>query len=569
MRRAGKRFPAFLFVRRSSASLLFEARVLSMDLLALAAKWKRDDNRDESFLPDAPPSDPRSCQPGAQCKVRPFSPNDPCSRANLCQEDHPMIHHITPLRSSGAHQINRREFLAGCAACAACAPGLACAATSAAPIPSTPTQDERARIRLVFTHISPEKETWPYKGYDYEGRKKELTARLRQECAGVEFLPVTVQSAEEARKLLQGDPEVDGYLVYLVGIWSGAVEPIASSGRPTLLVDDLYAGTGEFLIQYAAARRKGFRVAGVSSSRFEDVVQAVRCFECLKKMRSSVILDVIDRQPGDHAKAIEDVFGTKVRKTTAEEVNAAYDAADRSQAKTCAQRWIREARAVVEPSPEEIEKSAILYIAMQDLMRQHRAQAITIDCLTLFYGGKLPAYPCLGFFQLNNDALVGACEADLQSTLTMLLMTNLVGRPGYISDPVIDTSKNQIIYAHCVAPNRVYGPAGPSNPYDIRSHSEDRKGASVRSLVPLGEVITALKFNPLRKAVVIHQGKTVDNIDEDKACRTKLAAEVGDIDKLMSEWDRWGWHRVTFFGDHKRAVETLSALLGFEVVWEG
>ena len=80
----------------------------------------------------------------------------------------------------------------------------------------------------------------------------------------------------------------------------------------------------------------------------------------------------------------------------------------------------------------------------------------------------------------------GACEADLESSISMLLMTYLVGRPGFISDPVIDTAKNQIIYAHCVAPTRVFGPNGPGNPYHIRNHSEDRKGAVVRSLLPLG-----------------------------------------------------------------------------------
>ena len=360
-----------------------------------------------------------------------------------------MSHHGTRLKSTNPLEVSRREFLSGCAACAAsavCVPALAVAASPAgATQAAATTSDEKAKIRLVFTHISPTERTWPYQGYDYEGRKKELTSRLRQACPNVEFLPTTVQSAEEAKKLLASDPPVDGYLVYLVGIWSGAPEVIAFSGRPTILVDDLYAGSGELLIQYAAAKRQGLKVAAVSSSRFEDVVQAVKCFECLKKMRSSVILDVIERAPGEEAKAIQEVLGTTVRPTTAEEINAAYRKADRSQAQAYARRWVEEARAVVEPSREEIEKSALMYVAMRDLMQQHHAQAVTIDCLTLFSGGKLLAYPCLGFFQLNNDGLVGACEADLRSTVSMLLMSYLVGRPGYISDPVIDTSKNQII----------------------------------------------------------------------------------------------------------------------------
>jgi hypothetical protein len=461
---------------------------------------------------------------------------------------------------------SRRQFLAACAGCPAMA---MCASQASGAAPPVKIPEEKARIRLVFTHIPPEKPTWPYQGYDYEGRKKELTARLRQSCPNMEFLPATAHNADEARKLLEGDSEVDGYLVYMVGIWTGAGMAIASAGKPTLFVNDLYAGCGEFLTAYARARRQGLKVAGVTSSRWDDVVQAVRAFETLKKLKSSVILDVTERPLPADAKAITEVFGTAVERIGAEEINAAYQKADRREAEKWASTWIKGAAKVVEPTREEIGKSGAMYVAMRDLMAQRNAQAITVDCLNLFYGGKLPAYPCLGFFQLNDDGLVGACEADLQSTITMLVMTYLTGRPGYISDPVIDTAKKQIIYAHCVAPSKVYGPNGPRNPYHIRSHSEDRKGAAVRSLLPVGQITSTLKFAPGRRQVIFHQARAVANVEEDKACRTKLAAEVQDPFKLLAEWDRWGWHRVTFYGDLRQPVETIAGLLGFEVVIEG
>lgn len=463
-------------------------------------------------------------------------------------------------------QSSRREFLSRCAGCTALAacPAPARMAQVAAALPA-----DKPRIRLVFTHLPPEKPTWPYQGYDYEGRKQQLTARLRQSCPGVEFLPATAHDAAEAGKLLESDAQVDGYLVCMIGIWTGAGMAIASGGRPTLFVNDLYAGCGEFLTAYARARRQALKVAGVSSSRWEDVVQGVRAFEAIKKLRSSVIVDVLDRPLSADAQAIEEVFGTRVQVVRSPEINAAYEKADRSEAQRWAGLWMKGAQRIVEPSREEVGRSGVMYVAMRDLLAQHKAQAITVDCLNLFYGGKLPAYPCLGFFQLNNDGLVGACEADLQSTITMLAVTYLTGRPGYISDPVIDTSKNWIIYAHCVAPNKVYGPNGPANPYHIRDHSEDRKGAAVRSLMPVGQIVSTLKFHPARRQVVFHQARAVANIEEDKACRTKLAAEVRDPFKLLSEWDRWGWHRVTFYGDLRQPVETLSGLLGFEMVVEG
>jgi len=472
---------------------------------------------------------------------------------------------------SDLRPLSRRRFLTGCAACAACA-----ALRPLAAIPASTIADEsllpsdKAKVRLVFTHLPPQQATWPNIGYDYEGRKKELTARLTKACPDIEFVPATVKNVAEAKQLLDADQEIDGYLVYMVGIWTGAGVEIAAAGKPTLFVDDLYGGSGEFLTAYAAAQRKGLKVGGVSSSRFEDVAEAAMSFACLKKMRASTVLDITEKEQlwGD-PKAIQEVWGTKVHRLGAAELSRAYQMAERTQAERWAKYWIHKAQKVVEPNRAEVTRSGAMYVAMRDLMREHRAQALTIDCLTLFYGGKLPAYPCLGLFQFNNDGLVGACEGDLPSTLTMLLMTYFVNRPGFISDPVIDTSKNQIIYAHCVASNKVFGPRGPSNLYQIRNHSEDRKGAAIRSLMPLGEMTTTIQFNPTRKEIVMHQAKTVANIDEDKACRTKLAAEVkGDIRKLMTEWDRWGWHRVTYYGDLRAQIETLSALMGFKVIME-
>jgi len=170
--------------------------------------------------------------------------------------------------------LTRRGFMAGCAA------GLGSLAFAAEEPQAKP------RIRLVFTHVPASRPTWPNVGYDYEARKKELTARLRAACPGIEFLPATVMNRGQANKLLQQDKtqNIDGYLVYMLGLWTGAPQTIASaSGKPTLFVDDLYGGSGEFLIAYAAARRRRWKAEGVSSSNFDDVAAAVRCFEILKK----------------------------------------------------------------------------------------------------------------------------------------------------------------------------------------------------------------------------------------------------------------------------------------------
>jgi hypothetical protein len=101
------------------------------------------------------------------------------------------------------------------------------------------------------------------------------------------------------------------------------------------------------------------------------------------------------------------------------------------------------------------------------------------------------------------------------------MMRYAAGIPGFVSDPVIDTSCSQIIYAHCVGTNRVYGPDDTANPYSIRTHAEDQKGAAIQSLMPIGEQVTTLKINVMEKAIAVHQGRTVANVNDEKGCRTK------------------------------------------------
>jgi hypothetical protein len=133
---------------------------------------------------------------------------------------------------------------------------------------------------------------------------------------------------------------------------------------------------------------------------------------------------------------------------------------------------------------------------------------------------------------------------------------------------VIDTSRNVVIYAHCVAMTKPFGPDGAANAYRIRTHSEDRKGASIQSLLPPGYMTTTLELNPTTRQMLLHRAKTTGNNPSDMACRTKLEAVVrGDIEKLTEQW-RMGWHRVTFYGDLKEHVIELCARLKLELIEE-
>ncbi len=517
--------------------------------------------------------------------------------------------------------MRRREFFQHCGRCALLATGYFCSGrkTGAAQnvvlldLSSLPVKKE-VRLRLLFALHRPvqDRPDWPNLGFDFRPVMEEYLSCLEKSLPEFSFLVSTASSPEEASAILEEDREksIDGYVVFQLNCWNRVVQPAVETGKPVLYVDFQYGGSGGFLVYTADLIRQGKKNFGfICSSNPQHLVAAARAFkaavstaengafsglveeirkkltpapgylncypdplrllgpeETFYRMKYSPILLFRDQKGGEGL----DIAGIPVINLPFSELNSAWEKADRDEAEAVASLWWKRAALVQNVKFSELVNSAFMYLGMKQLLQRYQARAVTINCLGGFYGGHIHAYPCLGFYELNNRGLVGACEADLRSTATMVafgIMTG--GRPGYISDPVMDLAGRHIIYAHCVAPNRVFGPGGPANPYEILTHSEDRQGASVRSILPAGYLTTSLEIDQNKKAILVHQAKAVGNSFDDRACRTKLVAEpLGDYEKLFTRWDEWGWHRVTFYGDLKKSAYELASVLGYSVVEE-
>jgi hypothetical protein len=465
------------------------------------------------------------------------------------------------------------------------------------------------------------REIWPYPGFDTKRREGEVLACLRNGCPGIDFVPVSIRKPADARKALNMKDDVDGYLVYAMTlVWGqrGTMDALARLGKPMLVANEFLGGCGVFLTGYSGLCDRKIPAAAVSSTRLKDLVVVARQFAklgkggitpelfvreceqayrdtfapagdmtcredpvaltgiatCVERFRASRFLIVGRGRAGQE----HDYLGAKGRFIGFDELQALYETVDRDEAAAWASRWSKQGDALpagtyVEPSQptsEAIRKAGGVYLATLKLLEKYRTDTVTMNCLGGFSAGKLPAYPCLGFMQLLNDGGQGVCEAMPDDTLSMLMARILTGRPGFVSDPALDTSKNQIVYAHCVGPTKVFGPKGQSNGYRIRTlHNRDPRGACSESMMPPGYMTTSFRANAGRKLMIIHQAKAVGTLDSEKGCRTKLIAEVrGDIGKLFDQWNTFGWHRVTVYGDVKEPLIAFGKALGLRVIEE-
>jgi L-fucose isomerase-like protein len=184
-----------------------------------------------------------------------------------------------------------------------------------------------------------------------------------------------------------------------------------------------------------------------------------------------------------------------------------------------------------------------------------------------------PAKGCLAFSKLNDIGCVGACEGDMDSTLTMLMFGYAFGIPGFISDPVFDTARSALIHFHCTSATRMDGPGGERRPFTIRTQTDSHRGVSLDVENRIGQPVTCAKFVNL-DTMLVSTGRIVDVTHDPLGCRTQFVTEVADARGMFQNWGAGLLgrdtmtllHRVVFYGDHMQSVKDLGHLMGFKVM---
>ena len=187
-----------------------------------------------------------------------------------------------------------------------------------------------------------------------------------------------------------------------------------------------------------------------------------------------------------------------------------------------------------------------------------------------------PAKGCFTFSKLDDLGLVGACEGDMDSTLTMLMFNYAFDVPGFITDPVFDTASNALIHFHCTSATKMAGPNSKRLPFQIRTQTDSDKGVALEVEMPLGQAVTCAKFVNL-DTMVISTGEIFKVTHDELGCRTQFWTKVKDARSMFQNWgagviDGGGimtlLHRAVFFGDHMQSVRDLGSLMGFKVAEE-
>ena len=115
---------------------------------------------------------------------------------------------------------------------------------------------------------------------------------------------------------------------------------------------------------------------------------------------------------------------------------------------------------------------------------------MAIACFNLL---SLGTTSCLGVSYINDcTAQMAACEGDLDSAVTMLMMKRLTDTKPWMANPGLHP-KGIVNFSHCTAPLAVDG--RQDCPYILRSHHESGIGVSLQVEIPGSVRLTACRVS--------------------------------------------------------------------------
>ena len=475
--------------------------------------------------------------------------------------------------------INRREFLGASAAGAgAVILGTKLAGLSAAASRSSEWPPKLPTVKIYKIYIGRTGGIYLSRPTEEIEKFNTYLAGMERKLGDVEFIGGELIPPTEVEKVLPNLTGADGVLIFHLsghggGAPKAAMDRIVDAGLPTAVFSQPFSGHGwMYFPQWQKDGKKVVLLPTSDWSELDRIIGLMRVPPHLRKTRIIVVNAPQGTAAACSTEQVKDRLGCEIIPVTIEETVEAHQAIDIKAAEAEAEKyWISKAKKIVEPTREQIINSARFYLAIKDMMIKNGAHAITSSgCM-----GR-PAKGCLTFSKLNDLGMVGACEGDMDSTLTMLMFNYAYGIPGFITDPVIDASENALIHFHCTSATKMDGPASERLPFTIRNQSDSEQGVSLEVENRIGQDVTCAKFINL-DSMLISTGKIYKITHDELGCRTQFWTKVADARKMYQNWGegilKGGTmallHRVVFYGDYMNDMKNLGVLMGFNVVEEG
>lgn len=205
------------------------------------------------------------------------------------------------------------------------------------------------------------------------------------------------------------------------------------------------------------------------------------------------------------------------------------------------------AQACQDASPKDLLRDMRLYKAVKQTCQEEQLDALTLSSFSLMQ--DLNTTGNLAVALLNDEGIPAGNEGDLQAIMTLLMVRELTGQPGFIANPAfIDTPKNEIILAHDTISTRM------TDTFIIRNQANAPSSIAIQGIMH-EENITLFKCgSECLDEYYITSGYLTENTNLVSTCRTQLRIKP---DKPVEYFLRnpLGNHHILIRGDYSNMIQ--------------
>ncbi|MDY3979321.1 MAG: hypothetical protein SOZ00_04795 [Tidjanibacter sp.] len=227
---------------------------------------------------------------------------------------------------------------------------------------------------------------------------------------------------------------------------------------------------------------------------------------------------------------------------------------DDCRAKELADTYLQGVGELVGVDRAAVVESMRIYAALKSFCLDEGLTAVTIRCFDVVE--RFAATSCLALSRLNDEGIVAACEGDMQSMMTMILIRRKLGKPSFMANPSGVGSSCRL--AHCTVPQSM------CSQVKLRTHFESGLGVALDGAL-LGSVYTLVKWGGERlDRCFVTEARRVESRWDEHLCRTQIT-----LDKDLSSYLLYnpiGNHHIVVEGSESAAIERFLRSCHVELI---
>jgi hypothetical protein len=412
--------------------------------------------------------------------------------------------------------------------------------------------------------------SWPGSTFDAEGRQMKYMSRLveieKKLGIRIEMDEQPIHDPASIAKFVEGvkASKPDGMLLFpfkKTDWQEHGAKMVEEAGVPTVILATL----GVLLIGSVRDMLNRDGVYMISAQDDLDAVEeGLRMIAVARWMKDARIVNL----QGDEAKS-KNVprIGTEVHTVPRDRFVEVFNQVGMTDdVKVLNQEYLTQAKEIVEPTKEDVLDAAKTYFVLKQILQEEQGDAMMMECLPGLMNPHQHVPPCMGFMSLRDEGIAMGCESDLDATLTLMLLQELCGKPGFQHNPTVDTVKNHYICAHCTSASKMNGVGTQSEPYILRSHAEAGWGTVPRVLFKAGQEVTVAKYLSGEKPqLLLYSGEIIGcpPIPPTGGCRTNVETTINELEDVAQ---LKGHHLCMIYGNYTEELKRFCRLHGVEVV---